>query len=120
MAFFSDTVSHGAMAGIAIGFWLGMTDPTIPMLAVSLAMAAALMWLKENTELLTDTLMSLLLSGAVAFGVIVMSQLKTRPGDLQQFLFGDILAVGETEIWEAAALAVVVGVGLFQIGRAHV
>ncbi len=113
MSFFSDTISHAGLAGVAIGSWLGLIDPTLPLLAVSLGVAAAIFWLKEKTELLTDTIMALLLSGSVAFGIIVFSLLKSRPGDIHGFLFGDILAVGPREVWEAALLFTVVGVGVF-------
>src|SRR5215216_1397927 len=66
MAFFSDTVSHAALAGVALGFWFGLSDPTWPMIVVSLLVAAGIMWLRENTDLLTDTIMALLLSSSVA------------------------------------------------------
>src|SRR5438132_7682412 len=64
MAFFSDTISHSAMAGIALGFWWGLVNPMLPLMGFSLLVAALLLWLKENTELMTDTLMALLLSGS--------------------------------------------------------
>lgn len=109
MAFFSDTISHGALAGIALGFWWGLSDPTVPMILFSLLVAGAILWLKENTELLTDTIMALLLSGSVSFGIMVLSLLKGYRGELHRFLFGDILAVGSREVWTAAALLVVLG-----------
>src|SRR5881409_2166197 len=71
MSFFSDTISHAGLAGAAVGSWLGLLDPTLPLIAVGLGVAAAILWLKEKTELLTDTIMALLLSGSVAFGIIV-------------------------------------------------
>src|SRR5438094_3991557 len=77
MSFFSDTVSHAGLAGVAVGSWLGLVDPTVPLIAVSVAVAAAVFWLKEKTELLTDTIMALLLSGSVAFGIIVFRLLQT-------------------------------------------
>src|SRR6059036_3814490 len=55
MAFFSDTVSHAALAGVALGFLFGLADPTVPLIGVSLLVAAAMYWLRENTELFTDT-----------------------------------------------------------------
>src|SRR5436190_13782490 len=75
MSFFSDTISHAALAGIALGFWWGFQEPTLPMILFSLLVAAAIMWLKENTELLTDTIMALLLSGSVALGIVILSML---------------------------------------------
>jgi ABC-type Mn2+/Zn2+ transport system permease subunit len=113
MAFFSDTISHAGLAGIAIGLWLGLTEPTWSLIAVGLLVAGAIYWLKEKTELLTDTIMALLLSGSVAIGVILLSALKIRPGEVQGYLFGDILAVSGAEVGQAAGLALFVGVGVF-------
>src|SRR6187200_1310538 len=62
MAFFSDTVAHGALTGVALGMWLGVADPTLPMALFSILIAAGFLWLKEKTELLSDTIMALLLS----------------------------------------------------------
>ena len=113
MAFFSDTISHAGLMGVALGAWMGFVDLTLPLVLVSLAVAAAIFWLKENTELVTDTIMALLLSGSVAVGIIILSLMKTRPGDLHGFLFGDILAVGRAEVWQCIALSLIVGVGIF-------
>jgi zinc transport system permease protein len=113
MAFFSDTISHAGLVGVALGFWLGLTNLTVPLVAVSLVIAAAIFWLRENTELLTDTIMALLLSGSVAVGIIIMSLLKTPTRDIHSFLFGDILAVGWQEVIMAAFLTALVMVGAF-------
>lgn len=113
MSFFSDTVSHAGLIGVALGFWWGMTNPTMPLIAVSLVIAAAIFWLKQRTELLTDTIMALLLSGSVAAGIIILSLLKTPPREIHGFLFGDILAVGWQEVWLAAVLLALVAAGGF-------
>jgi zinc transport system permease protein len=118
MAFFSDTVSHSALAGIALGFWWGFTEPTLPMIGFSLAVAASMMWLKERTELLTDTILALLLSGSVALGVTLLGLLHSRDGrnyqaELDSFLFGDIAAVSWRDVWLAGLLMAVVTPGLF-------
>src|SRR5437773_2364516 len=113
MSFFSDTVSHAALAGVALGFLLGLSNPTGPLIAVSLLVAAAIYWLREKTELLTDTIMALLLAGSVAIGIIILSLLKSRPADIQGYLFGDVLAVGWTDVWLGAALFAFLGALLF-------
>jgi zinc transport system permease protein len=113
MAFFSDTISHAALTGVALGFWFGLSDPTWPMVAVSLLVAFTIMWLRENTDLFTDTIMALLLSSSVAIGVIILSLLKGFRGELHSYLFGEILAIGPQEVWLAAALFAVVGAALF-------
>lgn len=109
MSFFSDTVSHAALAGIAVGFWMGFQDPTLPMTLVSLAVAVLMLWLRERTELLNDTIMALLLSGSVAFGIVVMSLLKGYRGELDRYLFGDILSVGPADVGLAAAVLAIAG-----------
>jgi ABC-type Mn2+/Zn2+ transport system permease subunit len=113
MAFFSDTIAHGALAGIGLGFLLGFEDPTWPMVLFSVLVAMAILWLKEHTDLLTDTIMALLLSGSVAFGIIVLSLLKNKRGELHRYLFGDILSVGPDDVWLAAALCAGIGAWLF-------
>lgn len=118
MSFFSDTIAHGALAGVALGVWLGVTDLTIPMILFSLFVAAALVWIKENTELMTDTIMALLLSGSVALGVIILSVLRGSQAQIHSYLFGDILAVGPHEVAFAAGLfGVVFGAAFWKLSQ---
>lgn len=109
MSFFSDTVAHAALAGVALGFWFGIPDPTLPMVLFSLLVAGLILWLKEHTELLNDTIMALLLSGSVAFGMVVLSFLKGFRGELDRYLFGDILSVGWPDVGMALVVMIVVG-----------
>ena len=84
------------------------------MIVFSILVAAGIMWLKENTELLTDTIMALLLSGSVALGIIILSLLKGFRGELQRYLFGDILAISWLEVCLAIGLFTVVNVWVFR------
>ncbi|MBM3845939.1 MAG: metal ABC transporter permease [Verrucomicrobia bacterium] len=113
MAFFSDTIAHAALAGVAIGFLVGFNEPTFPMVMFSLLVAVAMFWLKDNTALLTDSIMAILLSGSVALGVIIMSAMKGFRGQLHAYLFGDIQAVSESELVLAAVLSLGVGAVVF-------
>ena len=108
MAFFSDTIAHGALTGVALGIWWGLTDLTIPMILFSLVIAAGILFLKEKTDLLTDTIMALLLSGTVALGILILSLGKVSPGQIHGYLFGDILAIEDKDLWLAGGLFVVV------------
>ncbi len=113
MSFFSDTIAHGALAGVALGVWFGMAEVTLPMILVSLLVAAAIIWIKENTELMTDTIMALLLSGSVAIGIIILKLLRGSSSQIHGYLFGDILAVSEQDVLFAALLFAAVFFGLF-------
>lgn len=113
MAFFSDTIAHGALTGVALGIWLGFADLTLPMVLFSLAIAAGILYLKEKTDLLTDTIMALLLSGSVALGILILSLAKGSRGEIHGYLFGDILAVDTRDVYFAIGLFIIVMVGLF-------
>lgn len=113
MSFFSDTIAHAALAGVALGFWMGAKDPTLPMILFSLGVALLILWLKERTELLNDTIMALLLSGSVAFGMVVLTLLKGFRNELDRFLFGDIFSVGWGEVGTALVVFAVVSGALF-------
>lgn len=115
MAFFSDTVAHASLAGTAVAFLLGLTEPTPAMLLVSLLVAGLVVWLRERSGLFNDTIMSLLLTGSVAVGTVILSRLHGFRGELHRVLFGDILAIGSLELGMASvALAIVViGAGWF-------
>lgn len=112
LAFFSETIAHGALAGVALGFWWGLTNPTPTIVLFSLCVAVTVLWLKENTELFTDTILAVVLSGAVSFGIILLSLLKGYRGEIQRYLFGDILAVGSQDVVWTVVLFVVVGAGI--------
>jgi ABC-type Mn2+/Zn2+ transport system permease subunit len=115
MAFFSDTVAHASLAGTAVAFLLGLAEPTPAMLAVSLLVAGAVVWLRERSGLFNDTIMSLLLTGSVAIGTVILSRLPGFRGELHRVLFGDILAIGPFELGLAAVVLgiVVLGAGWF-------
>ena len=116
MAFFSDTISHAALTGVAAGFLAGFDEPTIPVLLYCSLLAVAMLWLKERTQLLNDTIMAVLLSTSVAGGVVLLSLQRNRWAELDKFLLGDILSVGWMDVgiaWMVALL--VVGILLWRL-----
>lgn len=114
MAFFSDTVAHAGLLGVAIAYYFGLSDSTIPMLLVGIVVAGLLLWLRERTEVPPDTLMAMLLAGSVSSGIIMLSRLKARPVDIHGFLFGDIMAVGPGDLVAAGLLFAAVVLGVMQ------
>jgi zinc transport system permease protein len=112
MSFFSDTISHAALAGVAVGFLAGFHDPTLVVVAVCGLVAISMLWLQERTDLLTDTIMAVLLSTSVAGGVVLLSLQPRRWADLDKYLFGDILSVGWDDVLLAGVIALGVAVAL--------
>ncbi len=112
MAYFGDTMAHSALLGVAISFLLQI-NLTLGVFLVAALVAGALILLQRRASLSTDALLGILSHSALAIGVVIVSFLTWVRIDLMAFLFGDILAVGVSDIalvWGggAAILAVLV------------
>jgi ABC-type Mn2+/Zn2+ transport system permease subunit len=114
MAFFSDTISHAALTGVAAGFLAGFDEPTLPVLLYCSLVAVAMLWLRERTQLLNDTIMAVLLSTSVAGGVVLLSLQRNRWAELDKVLLGDILSVNWVDVGAAWAVAILVASALLR------
>ncbi|SHL05501.1 zinc transport system permease protein [Selenomonas ruminantium] len=92
MAFFSDSLGHGAFTGIAIGVLLGMTSPLLSLVIFSIAFAVFITYIKNRSTASTDTIIGVFSSTAIAIGLMIMS----RGGGFNKFssfLIGDVLSI---------------------------
>jgi len=106
MAFFADAISHSAFAGVAVGLVLAI-DPHWTMPAFGILVGLAIMASQRCSTLATDTVIGVFFSGVIAFGLAVVSRDRNMARDVQQFLYGDILTIGDADIWAMIALFVV-------------
>jgi len=97
MAYFGDTLSHAGLMGIALGLLTGV-DPTIGIFTTCLLIGGLLFALQFQHRIPTDTLLGVLSHSALAFGLIAVSALKNVRLDLTAYLFGDILAITDTDL----------------------
>lgn len=113
MAFFGDALAHSGLLGIALGLLLHI-NPFIGVAIVTLCVAIVLVLLRRKRELAADTILGILSHGTLALGLVAVSFMPGVRVDLMGFLFGDILAVGTTDlIWIYAVGAVVLASLLF-------
>ncbi|GAB4251869.1 MAG: metal ABC transporter permease [Thermoleophilia bacterium] len=110
MSFFSDAISHAALAGIALGVLVGM-NPVTAAVIFCVVVAVGITYLTFRTELTSDTVIGVFFSGSMALGVLVIGFQKGYQTDLLSYLFGDILSVSVLDVGLALALTLVV-VGL--------
>ena len=97
MSFFSDALGHSALAGIALGTVIGISNYSISMIIFAVAFAILLNYIKNKKTASTDTIISVFSSSAVAIGLILMS----KYGGINKYsgyLVGDILSVTVEEI----------------------
>lgn len=116
MAYFGDTLAHGALLGIAVGLWLAI-NPTFAVILVSVGIALVLIALQNQRQIATDTLLGILSHSALAFGLVFLTLIPGARGNMENLLFGELLTVSRAEvavIWLTTAL--VLGV-LYRLWR---
>jgi zinc/manganese transport system permease protein len=110
LSFFSHAVGHAALVGVALGVLLQM-NPTWMLLPFTLIFGVIVLYLIDKTDLGSDSVLSIVLSGALAIGVMLTSLIKGYRGNLMAVLFGDILAIDTTDL--ILTLLVLVGGSIF-------
>ncbi|NEU80427.1 metal ABC transporter permease [Nostoc sp. UIC 10630] len=110
LSFFSHAVGHAALVGVALGVLLQI-NPTWMLLPFTLVFGVIVLYFIDKTDLGSDSVLSIVLSGALAIGVILTSLIKGYRGNLIAVLFGDILAIDTTDL--ILTLLVLVGGSIF-------
>ena len=107
MAFFADSLGHGAFTGIAIGILVGGISPTWGATIFSIFFAIAITLIKNKGNSSTDTIIGVFSSIAIALGLVLMS----LGGDMKKFssyLVGDLLSISPKEILMLVVLFIVI------------
>jgi zinc transport system permease protein len=104
MAFFSDAMAHCAFAGVALGvlITLGTNNQwLLPLIMVAFGalVGIGIAFVKEKTELASDTVIGVFFAGAIGFGAMLLTALKKRRTiDPETFLFGSPLFVTNIQL----------------------
>jgi zinc transport system permease protein len=117
MAFFSDAMAHCAFAGVALGYLTivfagagqdgALASWLVPlvMIAFGSAVGAAIVYVREQTTLATDTVIGVFFALAIGFGAMFFQVLSQRSKfSPETFLFGSPLFVSETDLLFLIAL----------------
>ena len=110
MAFFSDSLGHGAFTGIAIGAIASMFSPITSLVLFSVVFALLITYIKHRTAASADTVIGVFSSTAIAVGLMIMS----RGGGFSKFsplLIGDVLSITPSDLAGLAAVDAVVLIG---------
>jgi ABC-type Mn2+/Zn2+ transport system permease subunit len=116
MAFFAEGLSHAVVPGIAVVYVTGgVSGPLMFGAMVAGAIAAVLIgFLTRGTKIRDDTAVGIVLTGAVALGVAILSLNKRAAGHLDELLVGNILAISNEDV----GIIVFVGVIVLLVVRA--
>ena len=97
MAFFSDALGHSALTGIAIGVVLGWENQMAAMLLFGILWAILITFVKHNSKMSADTIISVFSSTSIALGLVVLS----RGGAFAKYssvLVGDVLSITQGDL----------------------
>jgi zinc transport system permease protein len=97
MAFFSDSIGHGAFTGIAIGSLLGATTPIWSACIFSIIFATGITIVKNKSKNSSDTVIGVFSATAVALGLIILS-ISGNQAQIASYLIGDLLSITPLEI----------------------
>jgi ABC-type Mn2+/Zn2+ transport system permease subunit len=106
MAFFAHAVAHASLTGIAIGL-IANINPFTAAIGFGILTGILIAYLIEKSKLFVDTIIGVLLPFTMSLGLIIIGFIKTYKPDLMSYLFGDILAVSNQDIYIILAIAIV-------------
>ncbi len=107
MSYFGDTLAHSALLGIALGL-LTDSSPQLSIILSCLVFAFLLTLLDRKPSISTDTLLGILAHSSLALGVVVLALADTVRVNLEAYLFGALLTIGNADlIWVLAVVSLV-------------
>jgi ABC-type Mn2+/Zn2+ transport system permease subunit len=107
MTFIGDAIPHIILPGIVIAWIIGW-PVVVGALIVGVAAALGIGALSRQSVLREDTAIGVILAGAFALGIALLSVTDGYAVDLTHFLFGNLLGVGRGDLQIMAALALLV------------
>ena len=109
LSLIADTLSHVALAGVAIALLTKTFAPVVALIATTTA-AVSIEELRMRRLLPGDAALAVFLYGALALAVVLISIADGFNSTLFSYLFGSVLTVTQTDLWWMASLAVVITV----------
>src|SRR4051794_38153656 len=91
LAFIGEGVSHGSLAGLALGFILKL-DLLLVSIPFGIGLALAIGYLAERTRTRFDAAVGVVFATSAALGIALISAVRVFP-DLNSYLFGNVLAI---------------------------
>lgn len=116
MAYFGDSLAHAALLGVGAGLMFNL-NLSLTILAVCLLSVPLILVLTKSQHVADDTALGILSHASLAIGITTVSLAAGGSIDLSSFLFGDILALSETEVAIVIAMCLVVGLVLAKLWR---
>jgi ABC-type Mn2+/Zn2+ transport system permease subunit len=121
LGFMTDALSHAVLPGVVVAFLVvGATGILYGALAAGIAAAVVIGLITRERRVQEDAAIGIVLTGAFALGVVLISTVHSYATALEDFLFGNVLLVTAQDLWLTVGLAAVVAVVLVAFHRRFV
>ena len=97
MSYYGESIAHSSLLGVGLGILMGV-GINLGIVFTCLLFGILFLWLQQSKLLSSDTLLGVLAHLALSIGIIVISMNRIKI-DIHAFLFGDILAVTQNDLW---------------------
>lgn len=101
----ADTLSHVALAGVAIGLLL-KTQPLVVTIIVTVIAAIAIEKLRSSKNIPGEAVLAMFLPGGLALSIVLLSLANGFNANLFSYLFGSITTVAESDLWLTLGLGI--------------
>ncbi len=112
LALYGDALAHVTLAGVALGM-LTRTYPVATGLAFAVAASLGMDWLRQSYRRYSEMAVAIVLAGALALAVILLSLAAGSTAEIMAYLFGSIVTVSPTDVAVISALGAAVVLCLF-------
>lgn len=116
MAFIGDAVAHAVFPGLAVAFVVSgnlILGGTVAGVLTAILVAV----FSQNRRLKEDSVIGVFFVAAFALGIVIISQAPGYAGSLQQFLFGSITGIPDSDLYVVAGTGLLVLAVLFVLHK---
>jgi ABC-type Mn2+/Zn2+ transport system permease subunit len=107
MAFLGDAMAHAILPGVAVAYLLH-GNLTVGALIAAVLVALGIGFVSHKGIIKEDTTIGIIFTAALALGIALISSIRTYAVDLTHILFGNVLGVGERELWMTGIIGSIV------------
>ena len=112
MSYFGDTLAHSALLGIALSL-ITDSNPQLSIIICCLLFAFILTLLDRRPLLSTDALLGILAHSSLALGIVFLALADSVRVDLEAYLFGALLTIGNADLIWILLVSTVVAIVLY-------
>lgn len=105
-----DAMSHAVFPGVVLAYMTGL-PLAVGAFGAGMVCALATGYIRDNSRVKQDTVMGIVFSGMFALGLVLFVSIRSEV-HLDHILFGDMLGVERTDLWQAAAIGAVVSLAV--------